>query len=593
MANGKFDLTKTLGESSYIYSRCEWSSNGNTETNKSTMNIKIIVGKRSGSNTPTSCTFNTTVSVSGAESPSSQSSSPYDSVSANEEITVFSGTFVIPHDDNGKKSTTINVSIGNNNVYHANGSTTITLDTIPRASSIAVSNYDLGQNISITIGKKASSFTSTLTYKIGSRTGTITTKTSTSNYVWEMPKELISQIKQDNPSNAKPSATIYCETYSGNTKIGDTKSATFYLYIVDKPILKNFSMSEARSDIEQHTNSIVKYVSIMNVDAQATAPEGTSIANYKIKWGAQERSFNEEIEGSYLIYDIQYSYLDEDGNRKIDFTLTAIDERGNLSEEKKLTFDFIEYIQLAFNNTDIKLTRLNGTSNYMKLHMTGYLYNGLFGETQNNLTIQYRYKLKNDSSAKWSELKSIEVTLNEDNTFIVDNFQLEEEFDYQENYDIEFYANDLFSTAIYSTVIKTSETIVKVHKNGMDAKNLTINKKQVLYEGIQEQYSTEEQVIGVWIDGKPLYRRVVEYTLGDAIDTYKDVVTIPNIKKMINAYGWFTNVNVQFRFPTAYDNEDVMIYLDQTNHRIREQHNYTYANNKPAYIVLEYTKTTD
>lgn len=105
-------------------------------------------------------------------------------------------------------------------------------------------------------------------------------------------------------------------------------------------------------------------------------------------------------------------------------------------------------------------------------------------------------------------------------------------------------------------------------------------------------YSTEEQVIGTWINGEPIYRLVVEYTLGDAIDTYKDVVTIPNIKKMINAYGWFTNVNVQFRFPTAYDNEDVMIYLDQTNHRIREQHNYTYANNKPAYIVLEYTKTT-
>lgn len=106
-------------------------------------------------------------------------------------------------------------------------------------------------------------------------------------------------------------------------------------------------------------------------------------------------------------------------------------------------------------------------------------------------------------------------------------------------------------------------------------------------------YSTEEQRIGTWIDGEPIYRLVVEYTLGNAINTYKDVVTIPNIKKMINAYGWFTNVNVQFRFPTAYDNEDIMIYLDMSNRRIREKHNYSYANGKPAYITLEYTKTTD
>ena len=482
MANGKFDLTKTLGESSYIYSRCEWSSSGKTETNKSTINIKVIVGKKSGSNTPTTCTFNTNVSVSGAEYPSSQSSSPYDSVSANEEITVFSGIFVIPHDDNGKKSTTINVSIGNNNVYHASGSSTITLDTIPRASSIAVSNYDLGQNISITIGKKVDSFTSTLTYKIGSRTGTIVEKTKEPSCVWEMSEELISQIKQDNPKNAKPTATIYCETYSGDTKIGDTKSATFDLYIIDKPKLASISTEEARLDIQALTVSVLKHVSIINVNAEAEAPEGTTISNYKLKWGNIEKNSSD---GIFLIDNIQYSYLDENGNRKTKFTVIATDERGNSSdgffssEEYPYTCDFIEYIQLAFNNTDIKLTRLNGTSNYIKLHMTGYVYNGLFGETQNTLTIKYRYKLKNDSTAKWSELKTVPVTLNEDNTFIVDNLQLEDEFDYRENYDIEFYADDLFSTSFYFTVIKTSETIVKVHKNGIDVKNLTIRGNEI------------------------------------------------------------------------------------------------------------------
>lgn len=134
-------------------------------------------------------------------------------------------------------------------------------------------------------------------------------------------------------------------------------------------------------------------------------------------------------------------------------------------------------------------------------------------------------------------------------------------------------------------------------KTPLNAHNL--NKIQenaeVAIDGINNKfnYSTKEQVIGTWINGEPIYRLVVKYTLGDAINTYKDVVTIPNIKQMVNAYGWFTNNDVQFRFPSAYDNEDIMIYLDQTNHRIREQHNYTYVNSKPAYIILEYTKTID
>ena len=152
MASGKFDLTKTLGTSAYIYSRCEWSSSGNVSNNKSTIYVNVIVGKKSGSNTPTTCTFNTSVSV-------TQSSSPYTSVSANQEINVFSGSFTIDHNADGTKSTSISVSIGNNNVYHATGSSNITLDTIPRASSLSGGSGDIGGNSTITITRASSSFT--------------------------------------------------------------------------------------------------------------------------------------------------------------------------------------------------------------------------------------------------------------------------------------------------------------------------------------------------------------------------------------------------------------------------------------------------
>ena len=510
----------------------------------------------------------------------------------NGEIVIATIEGWVYHDDStGTKSVSGNATLNFPNWgWSATASGSADLPTIPRASSIAVSNYNLGQNISITIGKKVSSFTSTLTYKIGSRTGTIATKSSSSTYVWEMPDELISQIKQDNPSNKNVSAIIYCETYSGDTKIGSTQPASFTLVIVDKPTISDVAINETIELIKQYTTSIVKYLSIPQFNITANASEGTSISTYKVKIG--DREITSSTNG-LTVNNIQHSYLVED-IRKTKFIVTVTDARGNVSDEYPIEMDFVEYVQLAFNNTDITLTRLNGTSNYMKLHMTGYIYNGLVGKTQNKLTLQYQYKLKNDSSAEWSETKTIEATLNKDNTFLIENLQLEDEFDYKENYNIIFWAKDLFLSTYYETVIKTSEAIVKVHKNGLDVKNLTVNKKQVLYEGIQEQYSTEEQIIGIWIDKKPIYKKVINNLCGNLYNLLNEL----NIDFLIDVKGnaWS---NYDHRMPINTPNPQPPdyvfgIYQSASTNAISVFYNTDFYNDTNKVIcIVKYTKTTD
>lgn len=448
-------------------------SSTNIESNTSSATWSLIIRRTDSGSYPMYGTPTINISISGK---TVYSDSKYFAISSIDKngVTLLSGAVTdIEHNDNGtiKNNTASFTWSGSGfspNSVSASG--TYSTATIPRASSIAVPNYNLGQNISITIGKKVNSFTSTLTYKIGSKTGTIVTKTSGPTYVWEMSEELISQIKKDNPSNKNISAIIYCETYSGDTKIGNTQFANFTLIITDKPIISDVVTEETIELIKQYTNSIVKYLSVPQFNVTATPSEGSPIATYRVKVGDREITNSSD---SLTVNNIQYSYL-VDNVRKTKFIVTVTDARGNTSEEYQIEMDFIDYVQLAFNNTDVTLTRLNGTSDFIKLHLTGYVYNGLIGETQNKLTLQYQYKIKNDSTTEWSELKVIEAILNEDNTFIVDNLQLEDEFDYRKNYDIEFYAQDLFLTEKYSTVIKTSETIVKIHKNGLDVKKLTI-----------------------------------------------------------------------------------------------------------------------
>lgn len=106
-------------------------------------------------------------------------------------------------------------------------------------------------------------------------------------------------------------------------------------------------------------------------------------------------------------------------------------------------------------------------------------------------------------------------------------------------------------------------------------------------------YSTDEIVIGKWIDGKPIYRKTFSFNLGSSINAWSTIGTINNIKQPIKMYGMFWNVSTTFCIPHAYSDEDVTLYCDTSSELFREQHNYTYANGLPAFAVIEYTKTTD
>jgi hypothetical protein len=106
-------------------------------------------------------------------------------------------------------------------------------------------------------------------------------------------------------------------------------------------------------------------------------------------------------------------------------------------------------------------------------------------------------------------------------------------------------------------------------------------------------YSTNEIVIGKWIDGKPIYRKTFSFNLGSSIDTWSTIATIDNIKLPIKFYGMCWNVSTTFNIPRAYSNEDITLYCDTASKLFREQHNYSYANGLPAFAVIEYTKTTD
>lgn len=104
-------------------------------------------------------------------------------------------------------------------------------------------------------------------------------------------------------------------------------------------------------------------------------------------------------------------------------------------------------------------------------------------------------------------------------------------------------------------------------------------------------YSTDEQVVGVWTDGKPVYRVVIRAS--GLIEGSKIEVSHLSIENMIIVEGTWIDKNNN-KIPLTYfytSNNNYSYWINGTDLSINI-HNKT-ANSVDAEIIITYTKTTD
>ena len=133
----------------------------------------------------------------------------------------------------------------------------------------------------------------------------------------------------------------------------------------------------------------------------------------------------------------------------------------------------------------------------------------------------------------------------------------------------------------------------KINANAIafkDSNNDTYNLDDYLKSG--NVYSTSEKKIGTWIDGKPIYRKVIT---GTTPSNNSQITTINNGQEIINLYG-FINSWSSNRIPiNSYNNANdyCRVFGDTTSPiKITITCSSSYYN-MPYKIIVEYTKTTD
>ena len=157
----------------------------------------------------------------------------------------------------------------------------ITLTTIPRGSSVRVSDGFIGNQVDIFIDRKIDGATHTLRYSWFKKQGKIADNVGTS-YKWTIPEDFANDI----PNSTSGWGTIYVDTYINGNFI-QTQSTTFTASVITnnmKPSLTGFTLTDANPVSQRVIPESTHFVSIMSLVKVtfngAQAKSGATIAGY-------------------------------------------------------------------------------------------------------------------------------------------------------------------------------------------------------------------------------------------------------------------------------------------------------------------------
>lgn len=114
-------------------------------------------------------------------------------------------------------------------------------------------------------------------------------------------------------------------------------------------------------------------------------------------------------------------------------------------------------------------------------------------------------------------------------------------------------------------------------------------------------YSTSERRIGTWIDGKPLYRKVIlvdNPTIGTGVQTIATTISgvnnITKIEGLMKSSGGF-NIPFNSIWSNDINARNSLLWVDVTSNtaNIKYTINSNWISITNLVIIVEYTKTTD
>ena len=258
-------------------------------SNSSTVNVQARL-RTNGYASVWGVTAPVTVTVNG----NSESLNVPINIGTNSSFLFYGKDFVVPHNGDGEKTVSIQISVAIN--YGGYGSSMVAFDLplppIQRASDVSASTGTIGSAMTINISRKNSAFKHTVKYSFGSKSGTIATNVGTS-CSWTPPADLATAI----PSNTSGLGGITVETYNGSTIIG-SKSAQLILNVPASmtPTLGSITLTDSNTAVKNLLNTANTFAEIVSdikvAFNDATGVQGSTITGYHAEIVNKNQSTN-------------------------------------------------------------------------------------------------------------------------------------------------------------------------------------------------------------------------------------------------------------------------------------------------------------
>ena len=161
---------------------------------------------------------------------------------------------------------------------------TVTLKTIPRASSISsITGDTIGETVTIRLSRASSSFTHRLYYTFGDTKNRLLSSSVATSYSFKPSMNDCAYL----PNSTSGTATIRADTYNGSTKIGSA-SKNFTLKVPSSvvPTLSGVTVTRVDGDVPEDWDVYVKGKSSAKVQVNGAAGAyGSTIKAYAISGG--------------------------------------------------------------------------------------------------------------------------------------------------------------------------------------------------------------------------------------------------------------------------------------------------------------------
>ena len=288
---------------------------------------------------------------------------------------LFAHDYVVGHDNDGKKTVGIQVSVALNTGGYGSSMVAfnLSLPTIARASTGKVTATELGKVATITIDRKNSSFKHTLRYNWDGKTGTIASNVDTS-YNWTLPMDFANTV----PNADYHWGTVYIDTYNGSTKIG-TKEATFNANIPAsiKPTLGSIALTDGNTTVSNllgKANTFAEIVSDIKVGfTNAKGSYSSTIKEYRAEIVCKNQSISEN-NGNFGIMN---------WNGEAQVKAWVVDSRGRSSNAVTADITVLEYFLPTLTFTAVR-GDTNQSSDKIVVTRTAKIAPLKIGDTQKN-----------------------------------------------------------------------------------------------------------------------------------------------------------------------------------------------------------------